>query len=93
MKNSSDQNGNVVTCEQRTEESAQDIEKASGNGKLEVFFAMRKMTVTCSIAQNSGVQIYHLQIALFLTRGHRGFRCLSCVKVNEDILQKCGPHI
>ena len=28
------------------------------------------------------------QIALFLMRGHRGFRCLSCVKVSEDLIQK-----
>ena len=54
--------------------------------------------MTCSVAQNvmgniiTDAQTYHHQIALFLMRGHRGYRCLSCVKVSEDLIQKCGPQ-
>ena len=32
------------------------------------------------------------QVALFLMKGHRGYRCASCVKVNEVLVQKCGPY-
>ena len=101
IKNSSDQNGNVEPVKEEPKNPHKMLIKHLETG------GWRCKNVLCTAEDDSdmlrctkcdGKYYYRCtnlppyQIALFLTRDHRGYRCLSCVKVSEDLLQKCGPH-
>ena len=64
MKNSPDRNGNVKPVNEESKNPHKILKREVGGARM--FFAMRKMTVTCSVAQNAmgniitDAQTYHL---------------------------------